>query len=96
MALNLAGKAPQTSFVIFFKDGMKGHLDVYSDFIYLNVGHGKTIGFNYITGLQKTGKQAMNRVGVDFEYYDSFGNKEVDNFSMNETNFLSLKKLLGK
>ncbi|MFH0922660.1 MAG: hypothetical protein V1811_01225 [Candidatus Micrarchaeota archaeon] len=96
MALNLAGKTPQTSYVIFFKDGLKGHIDVYQDSIYLNVGHGKTIGKNYITGLTKIGKQAMNRVAVDFEYYDSFGNKETDRFSMNENNFLGLKKILGK
>jgi len=96
MTANLAGKTPQYSYVIFFKDGSKGHLDIYPDFVFLNVGHGRTISKNYITGLRKVGKQAMNRVGVEFEYYDFFGNKEIDNFSMNENNFLALKKNLGK
>lgn len=87
--------APLQSFPVFFKDS-RGTLDIHADYVFLNTGHGKSIKKNYITGLRKTGKQALNRVGVEFEYYDFFGNKETDVFAMSENNFAALKKVLGK
>lgn len=57
---------------------------------------GKRIGRNMVSAVESIGKVALGKVEVSFEYYDFTGNKETVSFFMNENEFLSLKKTLGK
>ncbi len=79
-----------------FDGPMMGAIEVAEDKITLQLGKTTTIRQGYVVSVQKTGDLALNKVAVQFEYFDLFGNKETKNFAMHENDLKILKKALGK
>lgn len=82
-------------FNVFTQEGV-GSISVAGDAIELRAGKMIVLKKNYVDSVEKAGELGLNKVGVKFFYYDLFGNKEERDFSMNSSDFLALKKLLGK
>jgi len=79
-----------------FDGPVMGTIEVGEDKISLQLGKTTTIRQGYVVSVQKTGDLALNKVGVQFEYFDLFGNKETRNFAMHENDLKILKRALGK
>lgn len=79
-----------------FDGPMMGTIEVGEDKITLQLGKTTTIRQGYVVSVQKTNDLALNKVGVRFEYFDLFGNKETKTFAMHENDLKILKKALGK
>ncbi|HEV8289753.1 MAG TPA: hypothetical protein VGQ00_02240 [Candidatus Norongarragalinales archaeon] len=83
-------------FVVNLTDMGSGSIELFDDGVQINIGRARTVPYNYIERVEKTGELPLGKVGVTLHFFDPFGNRERTEFAMRDNDFRALQNALRK
>jgi len=89
-------KTNKHCFAIFTEKG-DGVLDIYGDAFRINSpGVSVSSKISFITFLENAGALPLAKVSAVLKFYDYLGGQRSANFAIHDSDFLALKKIVGK